>query len=113
MKRIAALLLVLAMVFALCACGGGRSGPNGTYKLTGLKMDGQDYSSYLSMLGYDKYTITFNSDGSGSLNGGGSNVTFKWDSQYLTDNTGDKIPYQFSGNKVVLETSGVEMTFTK
>ena len=111
MKRIAALLLVLAMVFALCACGG-RSGPNGTYKLSGLKMDGQDYSQYLSMLGYDQYTIVFNSDGTGRLSGGGSNVSFKWDARYLDDGS-DKIPYTFSGNSVTIETSGIKMTFTK
>ncbi len=39
MKKIAALTLVLVMVLALCACGGGsKNGPNGSYKLSGIKI---------------------------------------------------------------------------
>ncbi len=112
MKKIVAMLLVLVMVLALCACGGGKAGPNGSYKLTGIKIDGEDYSSYISMLGYDSYTITFNSDGTGKLVGDGSNISFKWDSSIIDDGV-DKIPYTFTDNSVSFETSGVEMTFTK
>ncbi len=111
MKKITAMLLVLVMVFALCACGG-QKGPNGTFKLTGLEMNGEDYSEYLSMLGYDQYSITFNSNGTGTLDAGGSSISFTWDSSNLDDGT-DKIPYTFSGNSVSIETSGVKMTFTK
>ena len=113
MKKIIALTLVLVMVLALCACGGGsKSGPNGSYKLTGIKIDGEDYSDYLSMIGYDDYTITFNSDGTGKLVGTGSNVSFKWDENNIDDGT-DVIPYTYTSNSVSFETSGVEMTFTK
>ncbi len=113
MKKIAALTLVLVMVLALCACGGGsKNGPNGSYKLSGIKIDGEDYSDYISMLGYDNYTITFNSDGTGKLTGSDANVSFKWDENNIDDGT-DVIPYTFTSNSVSFETSGVEMTFTK
>ena len=113
MKKIVALTLVLVMVLALCACGGGsKSGPNGSYKLTGIKIDGEDYSDYISMIGYDDYTITFNSDGTGKLVSTDSNVSFKWDENNIDDGT-DVIPYTYTSNSVSFETSGVEMTFTK
>ena len=87
-------------------------GPNGTYKLTGIKIDGEDYSSFIPMLGYDSYTITFNSDGTGALVGDGSNISFKWNDTVIDDGV-DKIPYTFTDKTVSFETSGVEMTFTK
>ncbi len=113
MKKIVALTLVLVMVLALCACGGGsKNGPDGVYKLTGVKMDGQDYSEYLSVLGYDKATITFSSNGTGVLDLAGDTVSFKWDESVIDDGT-DKIPYTFTANSVSFEAGGVEMTFTK
>ena len=112
MKKILALTLILVMIFALCACGGGKAGPNGTYKLTGIKIDGEDYSSFIPMLGYDSYTITFNSDGTGALVGDGSNIPFKWNETVIDDGQ-DKIPYTFTDKTVSFETSGVEMTFTR
>ena len=84
----------------------------GTYYLTGLKIDGTDYSNYLSVLGYDSYTIVFNTDGTGRLSGGGSNVSFRWDANYLDDSY-DKVPYTYSGNTVTLSSNGVVMTFTR
>jgi len=113
MKKIVALTLVLVMVLALCACGGGsKSGPNGSYKLTGIKIDGEDYSDYLSMIGYDDYTITFNSDGTGKLVGTGSNVSFKWDENNIDDGT-DVIPYTLDGDKLIMAKDGTEMIFTR
>ena len=90
----------------------GSSTPNGTYKLTGIVIDGEDYSDYISTIGYDNYTITFNSDGTGSLVGDGSNVRFTWDDSVIDDGT-DRIPYTCTGNSVSFETQGVEMTFTR
>ncbi len=115
MKKIVALTLVLVMVLALCACGGGsdsKSGPSGSYKLTGIKIDGEDYSDYISMIGYDDYTITFNSDGTGKLVGSGDNISFTWDENNIDDGI-DVIPYTYTANSVSFETEGVAMTFTK
>ena len=113
MKKIVALTLVLVMVLALCACGGGsKSGPDGSYKLTGLKVGGEDYSAYIDAAGYGNYTITFNSDGTGKLVGSDANISFTWDEKNIDDGT-DVIPYTFTSNSVSFETEGVEMTFTK
>ena len=92
--------------------GTGSSTPNGTYKLIGLKVDGEDYSSYLAELGYDSYTITFNADGTGVLAGDVSNVRFSWDASVIDDGT-DRISYTCTGNVVSFEMDGVEMTFAK
>ena len=90
----------------------GSSTPSGTYKLIGLKVEGEDYSAYLSQLGYDSYTITFNADGTGVLSGDDSNVRFSWDASVIDDGT-DRISYTCSGNVVSFEMDGVEMTFAK
>ena len=84
----------------------------GVYRLTGIWMDGEDYSSYLSTLGYDKATITFRADGTGSLDLDDSPVSFRWDESVIDDGT-DKIPYTFSGSTVSFEAGGVQMTFTR
>ncbi len=90
----------------------GSSTPSGTYKLIGLKVEGEDYSAYLSQLGYDSYTITFNADGTGVLSGDDSNVRFSWDASVIDDGT-DRISYTCTGNVVSFEMDGVEMTFAK
>ena len=90
----------------------GSSSPSGVYKLTGVWMDGTDYSEYLSVLGYDKATIRFQDDGTGELNLDGSPVRFRWDGSVLDDGS-DKIPYTCSGNTVSFEASGVFLVFTK
>ena len=90
----------------------GNAAPGGTYWLSGLKIDGEDYSGYLAQLGYDKYSIVFNSDGTGTLNTDDGNVKFTWDASVIDDGT-DRIPYTCIGNSVSFETEGVEMTFTR
>ena len=115
MKKIVALTLVLVMVLALCACGGGsdsKSGPSGTYKITNITVNGEDYSEYIDASGFGDYTITFNSDGTGKLVGSGDNIPFTWDENNIDDGI-DVIPYTYTANSVSFETEGVAMTFTK
>ena len=84
----------------------------GTYNLTGLKIDGTDYSAYISALGYDDYKIIFKSDKTGSLRGGGSNVTFTWTATTLNDGYAT-YEYTYNGSQIYLASKGVEMTFTR
>ena len=86
--------------------------PVGTYLLTGLKIDGEDYSDYISLVGYENYTIIFNAAGTGSLAGGGSNIRFTWDRNVIDDGS-DQIPYTYENDTIRFETEGVEMTFTR
>ena len=111
MKKIVALVLVLVLVFALCACGGSK-GPSGTYKLTGIKIDGKDYSSYINSMGYGDTVITFNSDKTGTMTGSNTNIKFTWNENSITDKSGT-YSYTFSGGKVVLILKNVELTFSK
>lgn len=111
MKKILALALILVLVLALCACGG-KDGPDGTYRLTGIRIDGKDYSDYISTLGYDSFEISFRSDGTGALTGDGSNIPFTWDEAVLDDGV-NRIPYTYADDAVRFEARGMEMTFTR
>ena len=108
MKKIVALTLVLVMVLALCACGGGsKNGPNGAYKLSGIKIDGEDYSDYISMLGYDNYTIS-----TGTMEAMGEKVDVTWDANGITSQ-GETISYTLDGDKLIMAQDGAEMIFTR
>ena len=84
----------------------------GAYKLTGLTIDGEDMSDYMSMLGYESYVIRFEADGTGSLEAFDYAIPFTWDDSYLMDGY-TKIPLAFDGSSVTLETDGVSMIYTR
>ena len=110
MKKIVALTLVLVMVLALCACGGSKTAA-GTWKLTGMTQDGQDYSEYLSMLGME-ITMVLNDDGTGYMEAMGEKVDVTWDDSTITHD-GESINYSLSGDKMTFEEDGAEMIFTR
>ncbi len=112
MKKIVALTLVLVMVLALAACGGGSSmSAAGTWKLTGMTKDGQDYSEYLSMLGME-ITMVLNDDGTGYMEAMGEKVDVTWDESGITSQ-GETISYTLDGDKLTFEEDGSQMTFTR
>ena len=111
MKKIVALTLVLVMVLALCACGGGSKTAAGTWKLTGMTQDGQDYSEYLSMLGME-ITMVLNEDGTGTMEAMGQKVDVTWDESGITSQ-GETIPYTLDGDKLTMAQDGAEMIFTR
>ena len=111
MKKIVALVLVLALAFALCACGG-RSGPNGTYKLSRIVIDGTDYTAYLGSTSYADLTITFNTDKSGAMVGSNANVRFTWTENAITDKSGT-YSYRYEDDTIYLELQNVDLTFTR
>ncbi len=110
MKKIVALTLVLVMVLALCACGGSKTAA-GTWKLTGMTQDGQDYSQYLSMLGME-ITMVLNDDGTGTMEAMGEKVDVTWDANGITSQ-GETIPYTLDGDKLIMAQDGAEMIFTR
>ena len=111
MKKILALTLILVMVFALCACGGGKNAAVGTWKLTGLFEGGEDYSAYLAMLGMDM-TLVLNEDGTGSMEMMGEKIDVTWGDGKIT-NEGESIPFSVDGDKLTMEEDGSQLVFTR
>ena len=111
MKKIVALTLVLVMVLALCACGGGSKTAAGTWKLTGMTQDGQDYSQYLSMLGME-ITMVLNDDGTGTMEAMGEKVDVTWDANGITSQ-GETISYTLDGDKLTVTQNGSSIIFVK
>lgn len=122
-KRVLTLFLALAMVVSLAACGGGDSGPAGTYKLTqmnagGISMDLEELASSagtdMSILMELKTDGTFSLDMSnldlglslvGSWKASGSDLLFTLDGEDLT------VP--FDGKTLVMEQDGTTLTFVR
>ena len=94
-KRALTLLLALAMIVSLAACGGGGSGAAGSYKMTkmnaaGVEMNIEDLAA---MAGVDMtVTLELKSDGNFTLDmsalGTGSNVSGTWTA------SGSRVPHR-------------------
>ena len=112
MKKLVALALVIVMVVAMVACGGGGKDPAvGTWKLTGMFMDGQDYSAYLGLLGMEM-TLTLNEDGTGTMDAMGESINITWSDGKIT-NEGESIPFSVDGDKLTMEEDGTQLVFTR
>ena len=112
MKKALALALVLVMLFALCACGSSRKDEPalGAWKLTGLKMDGEDYSSFVSMF---DMALNFKEDGTGTLTSEGEDIPLKWDSNSFTDGA-DTFQYSFDADgNLTFEAEGTLFIFSR
>ncbi len=121
-KRILSLLMVLAMMVCLVACGG-NSKAAGTYHLTKLDMNG--VSVDLKQLGEQagvevKVILVLEKDGSFTLDmstlGAGESVsgTWKTDGGNLTlSAAGEDVPATLDGKTVTLAKDGLSMTFVK
>ena len=120
-KNVLALLLALAMVVSLAACGGGGS-PEGEYHLTKLEAQGMslDMDQLAEMAGVDvDITLKLNADKTFSLDmsalGMGESLAGTWS----TDNgltltvDGESVPVKLNGSTIVLEEDGTSMTFEK
>ncbi len=120
-KHVLALLLALAMVVSLAACGGGSS-PEGTYHLTKMEMEGMslDIAQLTEAAGVDvDIALNLNADKTFSLDmsalGMGESLAGTWS----TDNgltltvDGESVPVKLNGSTIVLEEDGTSMTFEK
>ena len=111
MKKILALTLILVMVFALCACGGGKNAAVGTWKLTGLFEGEEDYSAYLAMLGMD-LTIVLNEDGTGTMEMMGEKIDITWADGKIM-NEGESLSFSVDGDTLTISEEGERMVFTR
>ena len=111
-KRVLTLLLALAMIVSLAACGGGGSSAAGTYKLTemnagGISMDLEELASTagVDMGGQDMSGLTDGVSLAGTWKASGSDLIFTMDGEDLT------VP--FDGKTIVMEQDGTSLTFVK
>ena len=112
MKKLVALCLVLVLVVAMVACGGGGKNPAvGTWKLTGLFEGEEDYSAYLAMLGMD-LTIVLNEDGTGTMEMMGEKLDITWADGKIM-NEGESLSYSVDGDTLTIAEEGERMVFTR
>lgn len=112
MKKLIALCLVLVLVVAMVACGGGGKNPAvGTWKLTGLFEGEEDYSAYLAMLGMD-LTIVLNEDGTGTMEMMGEKLDITWADGKIM-NEGESLSFSVDGDTLTISEEGERMVFTR
>lgn len=121
-KRALTLLLALAMIVSLAACGGGGNGPAGSYKMTKMNAAGVEMNidDLAAMAGVDMtVTLELKDDGNFSLDmsalGTGS-VSGTWTSSGSTvtlTSDGEDVNATISGKTLVMEQDGQSLTFEK
>ena len=112
MKKLVALCLVLVLVVAMVACGGGGKDPAvGTWKLTGLFEGEEDYSAYLAMLGMD-LTLVLNEDGTGTMEMMGEKLDITWADGKIM-NEGESLSFSVNGDTLTIAEEGERMVFTR
>lgn len=115
MKRTAKILLSVLVILSILAClaaCGSKGQPSGTYKLVSMEMDGEELDADMIEEYGMEVTITFNSDGTGSLNMMGEKEEFEWKGNTMTAD-GEEVEFKLDGNKLTLEQDGTKMVFSK
>ena len=109
-KILLSVLLILSILSCLAACGS--KGPSGTYNLVSMETDGETIDAdTLKEFGME-VTITFNSDGTGSIDMAGDKEEFEWKGNTITAD-GEEIEFRLDGSKLTLEQDGETMVFSK
>ena len=127
-KRVLALLMTLAMIFSLAACGGsggsgGGESPAGTYNLTKMSSGGEEISmeEMSEIAGMDVgMTLELTEDNKFTMDmgvlGDGEKVSGTWkmdgDSLILSAE-GDELSVTYDGKTIVLDMEGEGLTFEK
>lgn len=110
MKKLLALLLAVMMVFTLVGCS---KSVAGTYKMTKAEMGGTE----LPMDAAPEMTITLNKDGTVVLSSEGESENGTWtqngDTLTLSSDEGEDMDLTVDGNNLIMEQSGVTVTFSK
>lgn len=110
MKKAVALLLILVMVFALCACGSQKDNPLvGSRTLSGLKMGEEDYSSFVSMF---DMKLEFKANGTGSMVYDGDTIPLTWKDGSFTDSQ-DTFTYTMVDDTLQFEAEGMTFIFSR
>lgn len=127
-KRVLALLMTLAMIFSLAACGdsggsGGGESAAGTYNLTKMSSGGEEISmeEMSEIAGMDvSMTLELTEDNKFTMDmgvlGDGEKVSGTWkmdgDSLILSAE-GDELSVTYDGKTIVLDMEGEGLTFEK
>lgn len=121
-KRVLSLLMLLAMMVSLVACGGDSSAA-GTYHLTEMNVNGVsvDLKELSGQSGVEiKIDLVLEEDGNFSLDMGALGVsqsmsgTWKADGNTLTlTSDGEDVPATLDGTKITLEEDGQMLIFQK
>ncbi|MBR5239234.1 MAG: hypothetical protein IKW04_01495 [Clostridia bacterium] len=115
MKKLLALLLAAMMVFTVVGCDKkGGAAIAGTYTLTGAEMNGEA----LPMDGAPETAVTLNADGTGTVSEGEATTACTWTQEgdtvtLVAPEQERPLVLTLEGNALVIEESGVKMTFTK
>lgn len=126
-KRVLALMMVLAMMVCLVACGGGNGSSDasvaGTYNLVKMNAGGVsvDIGQLTEQAGVEvKIALVLNEDGNFTLDmsglGAGESISGTWkaDGSKLTLNAeGEDVPATLDGKTITMEQDGQSMTFEK
>lgn len=111
MKVLLSALLIVSLIACLAACGS--KGPSGTYTLASMESEGMTLDAEaLKSFGMEA-SITFNSDGTGSIDLMGQSEEFTWKGNKITSSDGEEITFQFSGGTITMEEDGAKMVFEK
>ena len=114
MKRTAKILLSVLVILSILAClaACGSKGPSGTYKLVSMEMDGEELDADMIEEYGMEITITFNSDGTGTIDMAGDREEFEWKGNTITVD-GEESTFKLDGNKLTIEEDGMKMVFSK
>ncbi|MDD6023243.1 MAG: hypothetical protein PUC06_03235 [Oscillospiraceae bacterium] len=114
MKKVMALILAMAMLLSLAACGGkAETNDAGKYMLTSMK-DGDDVIDLetLQLIGADGWYLELKEDGTGTLFLGDDDITeLKWQDGVLKAD-GDRLEYTREGDTITLAVEESSLTFT-
>ena len=120
MKKLLSCILVLALFLSLslAAGWGGRALADtpedrvGTYTITNIVIDGEDYSDLIKQSGV-QITLVLNADGTAVLNSDGEILELTWDEKCFTADDGVPVPYTFEDGVIVMSEEDTVMTFAK
>jgi hypothetical protein len=120
MKKIISCVLVLALFLSLGLSGlwSGRAAADtpkdrvGSYVLTGLIMNGVDYTDRIRSLS-PMFTLELRANGTGLLVKGDEKLELTWDESTLYAEDGIEMPYTYEDGVLVIEDDLATMTFEK
>ena len=123
MKKFAAILLVALMVLSLVACGNkGGNSIVGTWELdSGVGEEAEQAVALMKAFGMTM-SITFNADGTGSMDSSYGDETNSEPFEYTYEDgvlkidgeeAGEGVSIKVEGNKLILESDGMQMIFKK
>lgn len=118
MKKITALLcavlLILTACLAACSGGGDSADISGTYKLTEMSENGEDMTSFLSLLGDEGVILTINGNKATlTMLGEDTSLSVNTAERSMTAEDGTTQTYTVVDDKIEMESEGTKMVFEK